>query len=98
VLSAACAKAPEHRLDGRWQSLDGAEILEFKDEGTVVQSDARGPLFGGTFKFVASDRIKVSFGGPSEVAPPRTYRIALDADSLSITDENGKTRRYHRQP
>jgi hypothetical protein len=96
---AACTPRPEDTIVGTWEEIDGSEILQFFDSGDVVQEDSGGSM-GAHYSFIDDSRMRVDFGGPAVYAPPRTYKVEIDAeaDVLTLVDEAGKRIRYQRAP
>ena len=92
----ACTSDPERRIVGKWQLLDGQEVLEFTHQGTVISADEHGPLFGGRFRFMAEDTVQVTFGGPASYAPPQNYKVSMSDSELVVTDEKGEAKSYRR--
>jgi hypothetical protein len=95
LLAAACSKS-DVPLVGKWQSTADESLIEFKSDGTVVNSDDNGPLFEGHYRFVDPSTIRIELGGPAGVTPERTYHIVVAGDDLTVTDEKGKNDTYRR--
>jgi hypothetical protein len=93
--AAACSHS-DVPLVGTWRSTADDTTLEFKSDGTMINADDNGPLFGGHYRFVSADTITVEFGGPAAVAPARTYKFVVAGDELTVTDERGKADSYQR--
>jgi hypothetical protein len=96
VLAAGCWGGSDDRLIGKWHLADGDETLEFLSDGTVLTADSGGPLFGGKWELGEGERLRVTFGGPANYAPPKSYLLELTADTLVVTDDAGKTKTYRR--
>ena len=95
LLAPACSKS-DIPLVGKWQSTADESLLEFKTDGTVVNADDNGPLFGGHYRFVDPATISIELDGPAGVSPERTYHVVVAGDDLTVTDEKGKNDTYRR--
>jgi hypothetical protein len=95
LLATACMSSPEDVIVGTWHEIDGTEVLQFLDDGEVIQEDSGGSI-GGHYRFIDDRHIRVDFGGPAVYAPPRTYRVELTENTLALTNEKNVTTNYRR--
>jgi len=95
LLATACMSSPEDGIVGTWHEVDGAEVLQFLDNGEFIQQESGGSI-GGSYRFIDDRHIRVDFGGPAVYAPPRTYRVELTENTLALIDEKNVTTNYRR--
>jgi len=91
-----CSPGSRDPLLGKWENVDGGDMLEFLADGTVTNSDRDGPLFGGKYERLDGSRINVNFGGPSPLGAAREYVVRAGGGGLSITGPDGTTKTYRR--
>lgn len=96
TAAVGCTSRPEDALLGKWEEIDGIDDLDFHADGTVTIG-SEGALVGGNYRFVDDDHLEVSFGPRGGPFPPRTVRLEIDTDDLTIVEEDrGKVRHYRR--
>ena len=92
VLAASCALKPTWDVIGKWQVVDGKEIVEFQRNGMVSVVAADGGVVTVPFKFVNSKTLEIEVGGLGSI----TATIVMGKNELTITDGAGKTTKYHK--
>lgn len=95
-LLVSCSSEPEGAIVGKWSEIEGAEIMEFFDDGTVTVV-GKGVPMDGVYKFVEKDRIELKVG--SLGAKRRTIVLAasISGDELTLTKPDGDVSRKYRR-
>jgi len=77
--------------------------MEFSSDGTCKGSDSYGRVVTGKFTFIDADHMKVettitSNAGSVTVVDKATgvYKVAVQGDSLTMTEDNGSAIHYQR--
>jgi hypothetical protein len=85
-----CSGRLERAIVGKWQMTSENTTMEFFPDGTYTF--AGGPLnLTGTFKPVASDKIKIEFSGLAALGGPTVWTASIAGDDLTWTTPDGKT-------
>jgi hypothetical protein len=89
---ASCAGNPRDLIVGKWQKVDGSDMIEFYQNGTLNIKGTAG-LFKksgtGTYKFIDDGRVKLEMGGSGiEV------KITVSKEELTLTDPEGTVLKY----
>jgi hypothetical protein len=83
-------------LVGRWRSVsgsgDGSESTEFHADGTVTERVSGGEAIRGRYLF-AGDRLSITLDGMDD---PLAFSVAIQQDSLEMTDADGDRSVYRR--
>lgn len=84
-LATACKRAPEAALTGRWQEINGSDVIEFRPDGSFGANMKYG--MGGQPRdlsgkyFVAGDSVSIDLGDNS----PMTWKFQQTDDRLVVT-------------
>jgi hypothetical protein len=90
---ASCSSKPEALIIGKWKSVDGLNMIEFFQDGSVkITGDiASGKKsLEGTFKLVDDQHLKIDGGLGME------FKMEVSQDELILTDPQGKTTKYQK--
>lgn len=100
VLLATATFAGELKKDivGKWADADGVENIEYKADGTFVETMAGGDVIKGKYSFPDDKSIKVEFEGPMAAAGAVVSPITIKGDEMSVTGIDGTSvMTYQRQ-
>jgi len=86
---------PENPIVGKWREIGGTETIEFFKDGTVIVF-SKGMTMGGSYKFVAKDRIKLELGGLGILAGPIVAKVSINGDELTFITSDGDVSKYKR--
>lgn len=95
VMLNGCIQNPEAAIIGKWDEIDGTETIEFFKDGTITVDD-KGMSFGGDYKFIDNDRIRIELGGLGALAGPMIVKVSISKDELSLTTSDGDIDKYQR--
>jgi hypothetical protein len=89
VMASSCALKPSWDVIGKWQKVDGNEIIDFGRSGTVTVTTGSAS-FTVPYMFSDTKHISVQVGslGTTKVA------VAVEGDELSLTGPNGKVSKF----
>jgi uncharacterized protein (DUF2147 family) len=85
LATSAFAQKPEKDIVGKWADADGAESVEYKADGTFVET-VGGEVVKGKFSFPDAGHVKVNFEGPMAAMGAVTSAITIKGDIMDITD------------
>ena len=85
----------ENPIVGKWREIGGTETIEFFKDGTVIVF-SKGMTMGGSYKFVAKDRIKLELGGLGILAGPIVAKVSINGDELTFITSDGDVSKYKR--
>jgi len=86
---------PENPIVGKWREIGGTETIEFFKDSTVIVF-SKGMTMGGSYKFVAKDRIKLELGGLGILAGPIVAKVSINGDELTFITSDGDVSKYKR--
>lgn len=95
AMLSSCSSKPEKAIVGKWKEIGGSETMEFFKDGTLSIADDS-VYFGGNYKFIDKDSIKMELGGSGAMAGPVVARVSITGEELTITmpgDEASKFRK-----
>lgn len=95
ALLAGCGIDPEEAIVGKWEEVDGPEVVEFDDEGRVVLH-FEGMALEGSYVFLAADRIVLDLRGPRVSSDPIEAPVHIEDDVLTFTMPDGRVATYGR--
>lgn len=77
---------------GRWKEADSSDTTEFHADGTVTEKTGSGETIRGRYA-LREKQLKINLEGvPDELSFP----VAIAADTLEMTDSDGKITLYRR--
>ncbi len=100
LLLATTAFAGDLKKDivGKWADADGVANIEYKADGTFVETMAGGDVIKGKYSFPDDKNIKVEFEGPMAAAGAVVSPIAIEGDQMTVTGIDGSSKMvYARQ-
>ncbi|MEP6809259.1 MAG: hypothetical protein ABI992_03380 [Chthoniobacterales bacterium] len=98
LATAAFAGDLKKDIVGKWADADGVENIEYKADGTFVETLAGGDVVKGKYSFPDAKSIKVEFEGPMAAAGAVVSPITITGDEMSVTGVDGAaTMTYKRQ-
>ena len=86
---ASCSSKPADAIVGKWKQVDGDEVLEFLQDGTLTTTYDNSVE---TYRFVDENRMRVEGAGK----PTILLTVSITGDELKITFPNGKTTTHRR--
>ena len=95
VLLSGCDMDAEQAIVGKWQEIDGPEVVEFDAEGNVVLQFEDMALEG-RYEFLATDRILLDLRGPRVTSDPIEAPVRIEDDVLTFTMPDGRVATYGR--
>ncbi|GKT09049.1 DUF5640 domain-containing protein [Desulforhabdus sp. TSK] len=85
LLLASCSLKPNWDLMGKWQKVDGTEMLEFTGKGTVALTD--GPIsINTTYKLVDGKLLQINVGSLGAVE----LKVSIAQNTMTLTDSRGQ--------
>ncbi len=87
--AAAFAGDLKKEIVGKWADADGVENIEYKADGTFVETMAGGDVVKGKYSFPDDKTIKVEFEGPMAAAGAVASPITIKGDEMSVTGVDG---------
>lgn len=95
VLFAGCSTDQREAIIGKWDEIDGPEIIEFFDDGTVIVSN--GVInFSGNYQFLDDNRIKIELGGIAALAGTLIGTVSFSDNVMTMTTPNEDPDKYLR--
>ncbi len=91
LVSTAFAGDMKKEIVGKWADADGVENIEYKADGTFVETMAGGDVIKGKYSFPDDKSIKVEFEGPMSAAGAVVSPIAIKGDEMSVTGVDGSS-------
>ncbi len=83
---------------GKWADPDGIETIEYKADGTFIETLAGGDVVKGKYSFPDDKSIKVEFEGAMAAAGAVVSPLSIKGDEMSVTGIDGKSvMQYQRQ-
>lgn len=96
--AAACAGDLKKDIVGKWADPAGVESIEYKADGTFVETMAGGDVIKGKYSFPDDKSIKVEFEGPMAAMGAVVSPLTIKGDEMSVTGVDGKSvSQYKRQ-
>ncbi|MCC5887793.1 MAG: hypothetical protein JJT88_15260 [Gammaproteobacteria bacterium] len=95
VLLSACGIDTEEAIVGKWEEIEGPEVVEFDAEGNVVLHFEDMALEG-RYEFRSSDVIVLDLRGPRVTSDPIEAPLRIDGDVLTFTMPDGRVATYGR--
>jgi hypothetical protein len=92
IFGAACK--PTHPIIGRWEQIDGGEVLQFSQDGKM-KDVIQGIVGEGTYELKGEDELHITVKGPMGASSTQIFHYQLDGDKLSLT-LNGTRYEYQR--
>ncbi|MFH2012737.1 MAG: hypothetical protein ABIJ37_08580 [Pseudomonadota bacterium] len=96
VLFASCTTKPEDAIIGKWREKGHTEIIEFLKDGTVNVDYKGTTMYGGSYKFVEKDQIKLELGGLYALVGPIVAKVSISEEELTLTVPNGNVLKYEK--
>lgn len=97
-LAAVYAGDLKKDIVGKWADADGVENIEYKADGTFVETMAGGETIKGKYSFPDAKSIKVEFEGAMAAMGAVTSSIKIEGDEMSVTGVDGSSvSQYKRQ-
>jgi hypothetical protein len=93
---ASCSGNPQPAVVGKWLT-PRAELVEFKADGTVVQSRFHNPLFVGRYRWLDDKTLEIDGESFGKHCLSRLTVVA-QGNALVVTAENGKSEQFTRAP
>lgn len=94
-LLAACGVDPEAAIVGKWEEVEGPEVVEFDALGNVVLH-FEGMALEGRYEFVSGDVILLDLRGPRVSSDPIEAPVRIAGDRLTFTMPDGRVATYGR--
>ncbi len=91
VILAACAMEATWSIDGKWQKIDGDEIVQFSRIGTVTLSNG-GNALTAHYEFVDPKHVKIAMGSLGALI----LKVSCTRDVLTLTNPEGGVTKYRR--
>lgn len=83
---------------GKWADADGVENVEYKADGTFVETMAGGDVMKGKYSFPDDKNIKVEFEGAMAAMGAVSSALTITGDEMNVTGVDGKSvMQYKRQ-
>ena len=95
LLLAGCGPDAEEAIVGKWEELEGPEVVEFDADGNVVLR-FEGMALEGRYEFLAADRIVLDLRGPRVTSDPIEAPVRVEGDVLTFTMPDGRVATYAR--
>lgn len=101
LLLASCGPNLKDQILGKWKGKDrGTTIvgdLDFTKDGKVTK-EAMGKSMPGTYKWIDSDHVEMELTMPTGTKIKEKNKVVITKDSLTLTNEQGKTDEFTRAP
>ena len=94
-LLAGCGVDPEQAIIGKWEELDGPEVVEFDADGNVLLRFEEMALEG-RYEFLDADRIVLDLRGPRVQSDPIEAPVRIEGGVLTFTMPDGRVATYGR--
>jgi len=95
VLQLGCGTDAKEAIIGKWQELDGPEVVEFDAEGNVLLR-FENMVLEGRYEFLAADRIVLDLRGPRVRSDAIEAPVRIEDDVLTFTMPDGRVATYAR--
>ena len=95
--SAAFAEKPEKEIVGKWADPDGVENIEYKSDGTFIETMAGGDVVKGKYSFPDATHIKVEFEGAMAAAGAVVSPITIKGDEMDVTGVDGESVMHYKR-
>lgn len=83
---------------GKWEQVDGEQVIEFFPEGTVLVTEQGDPPIAGDYRFIDKHRIRMDLKGLGELLGPVIAEISLAKDVITLTNPSGEIEKYRKLP
>ena len=98
LATTAFAGDLKKEIVGKWADADGVESIEYKADGTFIETMAGGDVIKGKYSFPDDKSIKVEFEGAMAAAGAVVSPLTINGDEMSVTGIDGKSvMQYKRQ-
>jgi hypothetical protein len=91
----ACSSRSEDRMVGKWQQVDGTQVMQFFNNGTLIVSD-RGKSMDGVYKILSDGRVRLEIGDPSK-GVNMLWEVSVSPNELSFSAPTGKLLRFRKE-
>lgn len=91
LVAEARALDLEERIIGKWHEINGTDVLEIVEGGTVFVA-VKGFSFEGTYDFIDDKRARCDFKFGSFI-----YGVGISEETLILTNTKGKATKYQRE-
>ncbi len=81
----------KERIIGKWHEINGTDVLEIVEGGTVFVA-VKGFSFEGTYDFIDAKRARCDFKFGSFI-----YGVGISEETLILTNTKGKATKYQRE-
>jgi len=93
---AGCGKSEKESIVGKWQEVDGTQIIEFFKDGTVIVKDKGDPTLTGDYRFLDDNRIRMDLKGLGELFGPIIAEVSRSKSEFTLTAPDGEIEKYRR--
>ncbi|MCC5872917.1 MAG: hypothetical protein JJU22_11010 [Gammaproteobacteria bacterium] len=90
-----CGTDTEEAIVGKWEELEGPEVVEFDADGNVVLR-YEDMAIEGRYEFLATDLILLDLRGPRVRSDPIEAPMNIEDDVLTLTMPDGRVATYGR--
>jgi hypothetical protein len=85
LLLASCTLKPTWDLLGKWQKVDGTEVMEFTGEGMMQLTD--GPITINTkYKVIGGKELQLEIGSLGSVS----LTVSVERNKMTLTNAKGE--------
>ncbi|MDQ6859901.1 MAG: hypothetical protein M3032_01915 [Verrucomicrobiota bacterium] len=84
---------PPPSIVGRWKEPSGSDLVEFREDGALIEQSAGGDKIQGRYALLG-DQLKIQLDGVEHLA----FSVRVDAENLELRDVEGQVTRYQRVP
>ena len=89
LMSASCTLKPAWDIAGKWQKVDGNEIIDLARGGTVTLNNGPTSLKA-HYKFNDAKQMQIDLGSLGSL----TLQAEIQGDTLTLTDAAGKVSQF----
>ncbi len=76
---------------GKWKDSEGVETIEYKADGSMIETMAGSDVIKGKYSFVDATHIKAEVEGPMAAMGPIVSQVVIKGDTMTVTEADGQT-------
>lgn len=89
LAAASCSLKATWDLPGKWQQVEGKDVIEFSQNGTMVYSTGS-TAYTLPYKYIDAKELRIDLG----IFGTTAVKASLEKDVLTLTDPAGKVVKF----
>ena len=91
LATSAFADDAKTAIVGKWSDSEGVETIEYKADGSMIETLAGGDVVKGKYSFVDATHLKTEFEGPMAAMGAVVSPVTIKGNTMDVTDADSKT-------